>query len=872
LTELVGDVVLKCTGGSPTPSGQTILASSLTIVLNTAVTSRLMGNASVNSEALLLIDEPGSQSNPAQLACNTPATGCTVTGVAGPEPFNGANGRPNIFQGTVSGSSVTFSGVPIDPPGSGTRVYRITNIRANASGITPGPGGTPGVITASIIPGGPASVPIANPTLIAAYVQAGLSLSVRDSANAGPLAAGGFAMAQGIRQDPSGVPAVYLRFTEGFAAAFEPRTSASFVDGNTSPAPANQNVPGLSYNSESGFTIALTGGTAGRADYGTRLRAVHNNIPPGVRTFVATTSTGGASRLARLIFSDAGAFLPMPASDTFGSFAVAEITVVNGTASATWEVLSADANSSGNYDIPVWFIGTPTATGAATVSGSFAPAPPIFNAVDGATAQGSSFTIPRFAGASSPVSVLQVTATPTSSVLSVSPASLSFNYQTGLALPAAQTVALSATGFALNYTTSNNGNPWLSVTPSSGSTPANLTVSVNVAGLAVGIYGTSVLVSAPGASNNPVAIPVTLTVTAAPFSGPITQTLSHIADGAGWRTLVILLNMDSAPVTFTLKFWDESGKPWRLPLGADGFQSQIVDTIPVGGSRTIQSDGFFNALSVGSAELSATGAIGGTAVFAFQIAGQPDTEAAVPITTLRGRRFLLPFDSTSGFATGVAVANPSATQPAVVSVIFRNQAGQTTSSVGPYVVAPHGHVSFVVPSSAGARGVAEFASPSVDVVGLGIRSHGRAFTSVETQSSVPAGNKTISHIADGGGWKTTIVLVNTDSQPAPFTLRFRGDDGAALRLSLGPDGRVTTLTGTIAPGGSRTIQTDGTAITLETGWAQLATSFAVGGTAIFGAQMPGQPDSEAAVPIISGGGDKFLLSFDGSSGFGTGVG
>ena len=82
-------------------------------------------------------------------------------------------------------------------------------------------------------------------------------------------------------------------------------------------------------------------------------------------------------------------------------------------------------------------------------------------------------------------------------------------------------------------------------------------------------------------------------------------------------------------------------------------------------------------------------------------------------------------------------------------------------------MAPHGHVSFVVPVSAGARGVAEFASPSVDVVGLGIRSHGRAFTSVETLASVPAGNKTMSHIADGGGWKTTIVLVNADSQPAP---------------------------------------------------------------------------------------------------------
>src|SRR5438132_6183528 len=63
-TELIGDIVLRCTGGNPTPSGQIIPAAAIAVVLNTTVTSRLMGNSSVNSEALLLIDEPGSQANP----------------------------------------------------------------------------------------------------------------------------------------------------------------------------------------------------------------------------------------------------------------------------------------------------------------------------------------------------------------------------------------------------------------------------------------------------------------------------------------------------------------------------------------------------------------------------------------------------------------------------------------------------------------------------------------------------------------------------------------------------------------------------------------------------------------------------------------
>ena len=64
LTQFIGDIVIRCTGGNPTPSGQTIPAASITIVLNTTITSRLMGNSPVNSEALLLIDEPGSQLEP----------------------------------------------------------------------------------------------------------------------------------------------------------------------------------------------------------------------------------------------------------------------------------------------------------------------------------------------------------------------------------------------------------------------------------------------------------------------------------------------------------------------------------------------------------------------------------------------------------------------------------------------------------------------------------------------------------------------------------------------------------------------------------------------------------------------------------------
>ncbi len=81
-TELTGDIVIACVGGAAPVLGTPIQVANIVIFLNTAVTSRLLqatsaGNA---SEALLLIDEPGSglggygPSVP-QTLCTTPSVG-----------------------------------------------------------------------------------------------------------------------------------------------------------------------------------------------------------------------------------------------------------------------------------------------------------------------------------------------------------------------------------------------------------------------------------------------------------------------------------------------------------------------------------------------------------------------------------------------------------------------------------------------------------------------------------------------------------------------------------------------------------------------------------------------------------------------------
>jgi large repetitive protein len=129
---------------------------------------------------------------------------------------------------------------------------------------------------------------------------------------------------------------------------------------------------------------------------------------------------------------------------------------------------------------------------------------------------------------------LTVTAAPLPT-LSASPASLTYTYQMGGSMPAAQTVAFSSGGTAVNYTTSTSAT-WLSVTPGSGTTPGNLNVSVNPSSLTAGTYTGNVTVTSSGASNSPRTIPVTLTVTAAPAPtmtvSPLNLSFSYQRGGA----------------------------------------------------------------------------------------------------------------------------------------------------------------------------------------------------------------------------------------------------------------------------------------------------------------------------------------------------
>lgn len=130
-------------------------------------------------------------------------------------------------------------------------------------------------------------------------------------------------------------------------------------------------------------------------------------------------------------------------------------------------------------------------------------------------------------------------------------------------------------------------------------------------------------------------------------------------------------------------------------------------------------------------------------------------------------------------------------------------------------------------------------------------------------------NQVLSHIADSAGWQTSIILVNHDADPSPYSLRFYGSQttnkAASLPLEMsfaGLAGRSTLVEGIIPAGGTRTITTAGTDSSLNMGWAELVTSKNIQGSSIFRDTAGRQ---EAAVGLTTGV-RAFLLPFDNSQG------
>ena len=118
---------------------------------------------------------------------------------------------------------------------------------------------------------------------------------------------------------------------------------------------------------------------------------------------------------------------------------------------------------------------------------------------------------------------LTITGTGTAA-LNAAPAQLAFTSTAPDTVPPAQTINVTTSSPA-PYTVSTGSTSWLNAVPSGVSTPGTVIVFVSPSGLTSGSYTGNITITSQGASNSPLTVPVTFTVTggSAPFAVAPTQ-------------------------------------------------------------------------------------------------------------------------------------------------------------------------------------------------------------------------------------------------------------------------------------------------------------------------------------------------------------
>ena len=322
-TELLGDILISCTGGPSDSPGALIPTTNITVYVIPvlSVTSRLFNPTNGLSEALLLIDEPGSGlptgatgsygPNAPQVLCSAPS-GCSsyaeldVSGsytVASSSQSGVGPNAANVYQGyvgAVGANSVTFYGVPVLPPvwNGVSRVFRITNLRVPMVGL-----GSAQQIMVALSASPSQVLPVSSAPIPVGVVASAMVAHVNGAPTGGKSPFGQCAAPLGA------MLTAQVSFTEGFATMFKtrvvPRSNTNWASTVPNTGSPGQNIPGGLYGgfaatSESGFimpadtaTVGANTYTAGLVDFGTRLKAVFTNIPAGITLYVSTSNTSG---------------------------------------------------------------------------------------------------------------------------------------------------------------------------------------------------------------------------------------------------------------------------------------------------------------------------------------------------------------------------------------------------------------------------------------------------------------------------------------------------------------------------------------------------------------------------------------------------
>jgi uncharacterized protein (TIGR03437 family) len=150
--------------------------------------------------------------------------------------------------------------------------------------------------------------------------------------------------------------------------------------------------------------------------------------------------------------------------------------------------------------------------------------------------------------------------------LTATPASVSFAYVLGNPNPAAQTINVTSTQ-PVTFSTSVGSGNWLTVTSSSSSTPATLTLNVSPGSLPAGTYNTNISITSAGATNSPLVIPVALLISNKPALAASPSSLAFTGQSGAANPASQSINLTGSSV---LPFAIATSPSWLAVSAASG--------------------------------------------------------------------------------------------------------------------------------------------------------------------------------------------------------------------------------------------------------------------------------------------------------------
>ncbi len=406
------------------------------------------------------------------------------------------------------------------------------------------------------------------------------------------------------------------------------------------------------------------------------------------------------------------------------------------------------------------------------------------------------------------------------------PSSLTFSYQAGNSLPAAQTVSVKASAGTPNYTVALTGanTLWLVATPDAGRLTATLSVRVNPTSLSVGPYTATIVVTVTG-SANPINIPVTLNVAAPqPVLSVGPTALAFTAPPLPPPAQTVKLSTTSSPLSFSVAV---AGATWMQVSPSNGVllpgsQTSLTVTVdptgltpqaaPYTGKITVLAPG----ATTGSKQqtISVTLTVNSTTPTITSIwPSSIPLNAPATTLTLRGANFYgASVVSVMGVATPLttvvlssdaltAVIPPSMLNtPGTLNVLVTNPAPGGSSAVSPVIVGASPTIQAVVNAAslqAGPVAVGELITlfgsnigPTTPVVLTDVNADGFADTTVGTTTVT----------VDGLPAPLIYASQNQITVQVPYEATIGPADVIAVSQGAAPPATTTVAVGVNAPG------------------------------------------------------------------------